>query len=108
MGKRLILVLALALVVGLTFSAAYAEVQNVKVSGDITVSGVARNHFDLTRNLGDSSALKQNFLMSQIRVRIDADLTDNVMASDMVFEEQRTSFSIQAYGQEYRDVTTVI
>ena len=25
----------------------------------------------------------------------------DVMASDMVFEEQRTSFSIQAYGQEY-------
>ena len=47
MGKRLILVLALALLVGLTFSAAYAEVQNVKVSGDIIASGVLREHFGL-------------------------------------------------------------
>jgi len=45
MGKRLIVLLALALLVGLTFSAAYAEVQNVKVSGDIIASGVARRTF---------------------------------------------------------------
>ncbi|MCX5668629.1 MAG: alginate export family protein [Candidatus Omnitrophica bacterium] len=94
MGKRLILVLALALVVGLTFSAAYAEVQNVKVSGDITMSGIARNHFNLVNNAvsgtpgGDKSVLKQNFLMSQIRVRIDADLTDNVMATVRMINER--------------------
>ena len=40
MGKRLIVVLALALLVGVTFSAAYAEVQNVKVSGDITTLNI--------------------------------------------------------------------
>ncbi len=89
MGKRLILVLALALLVGLTFSAAYAEVQNVKVSGDITISGVTRNHFGLNApTLGDNSVLKESFLMSQIRVRVDADLTDNVMATVRLINER--------------------
>jgi len=88
MGKRLIVVLALALLVGLTFSAAYAEVQNVKVSGDIIASGVAREHFNLQKVAGSSSALKQNFLMSQVRVRIDADLTDNVIATVRLINER--------------------
>ena len=91
MGKRLILVLALALVVGLTFSAAYAEVQNVKISGDMSMSGVARNHFNLARSTsGDPSpaSVKESFLMSQIRVRIDADLTDNVSATVRLINER--------------------
>ena len=89
MGKRLILVLALALIVGLTFSAAYAEVQNVKISGDITMSGVARNHFGLNApTVGDNSDLKESSLMSQIRVRIDADLTDNVQATVRLINER--------------------
>jgi len=90
MSKRLIAVLALALVAGLAFSPAYAEVQNVKVSGDITMSGVARSHFGLSAgaNVGDKSVLKQNFLMTQTRVRIDADLTDNVTATVRLINER--------------------
>jgi len=89
MGKRLILVLALALLVGATFSAAYAEVQNVKISGDIIASGVARNHFNLANtNTADKSILKQTFLMTQTRVRIDADLTDNVAATVRLINER--------------------
>jgi len=89
MGKRLIIVLALALVAGLVFSPVYAEVQNVKVSGDITASGVARSHFGLRYQTdGDKSALKQTFLMTQTRVRIDADLTDNVMATVRLINER--------------------
>lgn len=88
MGKRLILVLALALIVGLSFGAAYAEVQNVKVSGDILVSGVGRNHFNLAKTVGDGSGLKQNFLMSQVRLRVDADLTDNVIATVRLINER--------------------
>lgn len=89
MGKRLIAVIALALVAGLAFSPAYAEVQNVKVSGDIIASGVARSHFGLTYgNSGDKSVLKENFLMTQTRVRIDADLTDNVMATVRLINER--------------------
>ncbi len=89
MSKRLIAVLALALVAGLAFSPAYAEVQNVKVSGDITMSGVARSHFGVQiQNPDDKSVLKQNFLMTQTRVRIDADLTDNVMATVRLINER--------------------
>ncbi|MDD5097135.1 MAG: alginate export family protein [Candidatus Omnitrophica bacterium] len=89
MGKRLILVLALALLVGATFSAAYAEVQNVKVSGDIIASGVAREHFNLRNGAaGDKKNIDQKFFMSQIRVRIDADLTDNVQATVRLINER--------------------
>ncbi|MFA5349698.1 MAG: alginate export family protein [Candidatus Omnitrophota bacterium] len=89
MSKRLIAVLALALVAGLAFSPAYAEVQNVKVSGDIIASGVARNSFNLTNgSAGDKNNIKQSFIMSQLRVRIDADLTDNVMATVRLINER--------------------
>jgi len=88
MSKRLMVVLALALIVGLTFSAAYAEVQNVKVSGDIIASGVARSHFNLQSVPADKSILKQNFLMTQVRLRVDADLTDNVSATVRLINER--------------------
>jgi hypothetical protein len=61
----------------------------VKVSGDITASGVSRHHFGLTyQNAADKSVFKQNFLMTQTRVRIDADLTDNVMATVRLINER--------------------
>ncbi len=88
MNKRLILVLALALTVGMTF-AAYAEVQNVKVSGDIIASGVAREHFNLANGPSyDKNNIDQSFFMTQTRVRIDADLTDNVMATVRLINER--------------------
>ncbi len=92
MGKRLILTLALALVAGLIFSPAYAEVQNVKVSGDILFTGAARNNFDLTRKnkgSGDgNSEDHENMWMTQTRVRLDADLTDNVAATVRLINER--------------------
>ena len=91
MGKRLIVLLALALIVGLTFSAAYAEVQNVKVSGDINILGVMRNNFDLgnpTAGLATKENDKGRFFATQTRVRIDADLTDNVMATVRLISER--------------------
>lgn len=103
MGKRLIIVLALVLAVG-CFSAAYAEVQNVRVSGDITAMGVYRDNFDLrystTRNnqpagvagtaptVGYSYSDKEADLLSITRVRVDADLTDNVMATVRLLNER--------------------
>ena len=92
MGKRLIVILALALVVGLTFGAAYAEVQNVKVSGDINILGAMRNNFDLGNPISPSTVTKEDdngsFLATQTRVRIDADLTDNVMATVRLINER--------------------
>ena len=85
MSKRLIVVLALALVAGLTI-AAYAEVQNVKVSGDLLIQGVSRKNIQLRGNDQNHIRTLQNVeygpsisgLLSAVRVRIDADLTDNV------------------------------
>jgi hypothetical protein len=89
MSKRLIIVLALAFVVGLTF-AAYAEVQNVKVSGDLTIDAVSRNNFDLTKTAvnGSTNNDEQDNFLSITRVRIDADLTDNVSTTVRLINER--------------------
>lgn len=85
MGKRLILVLALAFVVGLALTA-NAEVQNVKVSGDLEFDSVYRDTFDL-RGKTDSDRVAvaergmgtgDNIFIGIARVKVDADLTDNV------------------------------
>ncbi|MCK9432654.1 MAG: porin, partial [Candidatus Omnitrophica bacterium] len=89
MGKRLVAVLALALLVGATFSTAYAEVQNVKVSGDINIIGVARNNFSLGTPIGSDNPKEKNRLFgTQTRVRVDADLTDNVAATVRLINER--------------------
>ena len=91
MSKRLIVVLALLMVVGTTF-AAYAEVQNVKVSGDINILGVSRTNFDLANPIAGTTATKeddhQRFFATQTRIKIDADLTDNVMATVRLISER--------------------
>ncbi|MFA5156324.1 MAG: alginate export family protein [Candidatus Omnitrophota bacterium] len=90
MSKRLILVLALAFVVGLTFTA-YAEVQNVKVSGDITVLGVARQlelNNSKAAGTGTTGTYPDTFLASIARVRVDADLTDNVSTTVRILNER--------------------
>ncbi|MFA5356080.1 MAG: alginate export family protein [Candidatus Omnitrophota bacterium] len=88
MSKRLILMLVLAFVVAIT-GAAYAEVQNVKVSGDITVSGLSRENFNLSQGVdGDKKEDHEDIFMSQIRLRVDADLTDNVAATLRLINER--------------------
>jgi len=74
MGKRLMLVLACALIVGLALPA-FAEVQNVKVSGDITMYGISRDGFDFIEQKADDT---ESHAATIARVRIDADLTENV------------------------------
>ena len=88
MSKRLILVLALAFVVAFSLSA-YAEVQNVKVSGDITVTGIARNDLTLSKDtLTTDFGQKVRAILSQVRVRVDADLTDNVSTTVRLLNER--------------------
>lgn len=108
MSKRLILTLALALTIGLSLYA-YAEVQNVKVGGDITVSGVARNNFDLAKtptsasggftaaNLDD----KQIDILSILRLRVDADLTDNVGVTTVLLNERNWNGEASAGRNNY-------
>lgn len=84
MTKRLSLVLAFAFVLGLAFSA-YAEVQNVKISGDLDVYGIARSQFGLNKNAN----LKDETANASItRVKVDADLTDNVSTTVRLLNER--------------------
>lgn len=99
MSKRLIAILAFAFVVGIAF-AAYAEVQNVKVSGDILIGGTYRNNFDLAKskdttaqdgaNGVNTSTLRdrQEDAFSIVRLRVDADLTDNVSVAVRLLNER--------------------
>jgi hypothetical protein len=87
MSKRLIIILALAFVVGIT-CAAFAEVQNVKVGGDITVVGAIRNQLDLVGNTGTADAANADAWVTITRVKFDANLTDNVDATIRMINER--------------------
>jgi hypothetical protein len=72
--KKIIALLALALVVAFA-TGSYAEVQNVKVGGDIRIRATYESHEeDLTNHEGDSFG----FINQRTRVITEADLTDNV------------------------------
>ena len=93
MSRKIALFCALIGLVAFVASSAYAEVQNIKVSGDITAMGVYRENYDLedSRNfyqqgdVGSASWYKaedtDSLFMSVVRLRVDADLTDNVGAT---------------------------
>ena len=85
MSKRLILILALAFVVGIAFTA-YAEVQNVKVSGDLTVYGISRD-MSLLPHISQNRSVEST-MASIARVKIDADLTDNVSTTVRLLNER--------------------
>lgn len=90
--SRYILMGLLAFAVALT-GTAYAEVQNIKVSGDLDIKAISQNNYDLkltqknrpgTDAGGDSADSDRDdvrFVLSTVRVRVDADLTDNVSTS---------------------------
>ena len=79
MGRKLIIALAL-----LSFALAgttFAAVENIKVSGDISATGISR---DL--GMGDGTGINSagdnhEAFISQIRLRFDADLTEGVSAT---------------------------
>ncbi len=98
MRKHLILVLALVLAASF-IGAAYAEVQNVKVSGDITLQGISRNNIMLRKHNrtveGVATEVKYTEFdrsigatLSQVRLRVDADLTDNVATTVRLLNER--------------------
>jgi len=82
MSKFLTLICVLAVAVALCVPA-YAEVQNVKVSGDLTVRSLYRSNYDLDDNDANSTGVtpsnnSDNYFMQSVGINIDADLTDNV------------------------------
>ena len=83
MSKKLIILLALVFVASMAVGA-YAEVQNVKVSGDILMRAISRDNFTL------SKAVKYHVsgLTTTSRIRVDADLTDNVATTIRLLNER--------------------
>ncbi len=88
MVKKLMMILAIVLVAGLTV-AAYAEVQNVKVGGDITIMGLSRYRFNLSEGNGTTIGSGHGDIWAEFaRVKIDADLTDNVSTTIRFLQER--------------------
>ena len=87
MSKKITLILALAFLVGIALPA-FAEVQNVKVSGDITAYGIYRDEYDLDSRANSDKSDDSAFYVSIARVRIDADLTDNVQTTIRLLNER--------------------
>lgn len=92
MKKLLIAVLLVAVMA----APAFASVQNIKVSGDITATSVLRNNFDLGAGATNQH---QNDVLSYARIRIDADLTDNVSTTIRLLNER-------AWGDDASGTTT--
>ena len=71
--------------VALVAAPAFAEVQNVKVSGDVKVMGIYRDSYDLNDN---DPADQDAWYQSIARIQIDADLTDNVSTCVRLLNER--------------------
>jgi hypothetical protein len=93
---RKLLVAALMVVLA---SPAFAAIQNVKVSGDITTTFVDRSNFDLGTTLDTEGFTgptewqpvglkRQNVFITQTRLRVDADLSDNVSTTVGLINER--------------------
>ena len=81
--------------IGFVALPAFAAVQNVKISGDINVSGVARSNLDLDKSSSVANSVgvnsnqdNQSDFLSITRVKVDADLTDNVSTSVRLLSER--------------------
>jgi hypothetical protein len=61
---------------------AFAETQNIKISGDITVAHVVQNDIDLNDTFIGAAVANENdsqtFFMQKVGLNVEADLTDNV------------------------------
>jgi hypothetical protein len=83
MSKKLLIGVA---VLSLAFiGSSFAAVENIKVSGDITAQALTR---DLSLEEETVSADGDDFIFSQIRLRFDADLTENVSATIGLINER--------------------
>ncbi|MDD4294462.1 MAG: alginate export family protein [Candidatus Omnitrophica bacterium] len=84
MSRKLITLFAILCVT--LSSAAFAGLQNIKVSGDITSQAIARDFgSDATASsYGEDSA----YLLTQVRLRFDADLAEQVSATVALINER--------------------
>ncbi len=83
--KKLLL---LALVITVAFAVpAFAEVQNLKVGGDIDIHFVKTSNLDLDDDQSDDQSSDHHF-MTTTRLYFSADLTDNVQAYVRIINER--------------------
>jgi hypothetical protein len=87
MSKKLIVIMVLAFVVGIS-AAAFAEVQNVKIGGDITAVGLSRQNLNLKGSTNNLATSADNEFASISRIKIDANLTDNVDVTFRLLNER--------------------
>ena len=118
MKKLMLFCMAIAMV-ALVAAPAYAEVQNVKVGGDITIRGVSQNVYDLNRDneqttvgiagrgiVGNGDESVTGF-MTTLGLNVDADLTDNVAATIRLVGERDWSSSYETLDSTMADFTPV-
>ena len=89
--KRLMILCVIMTAVALIAGPAFAEVQNVKVSGDIDSKMIHRSDYDLlSDDTGSATSVKDNdtWFMATTRIGIDADLTDNVSTTVRLINER--------------------
>ncbi len=82
--------LLVAVIMVVLATPAFAAIQNVKVSGDITTSWLSDNSFDLglANSSGPLLQKHQNVFITQTRLRVDADLSDNVSTTVGLINER--------------------
>ncbi len=110
--KRLILVGLLAFAVALV-GTAYAEPENIKVSGDVNLKAIQIHNYDLKLKQknesgqfgGDIPALSDDddnigFLLSTVHLQVDADLTDNVAATVQLVNQRTWDAEAHAAGRD--------
>jgi len=93
--KKFALFCALVMLVAIA-RPAFAEVQNVKVSGDIKTYFGYRNNFDLVSNASNDD--DQDWFNTATRVRVDADLTDNVSTTVRLLNERDWDTEAEGLG----------
>jgi hypothetical protein len=67
---------------------AFAAVQNVKVSGDMDMRYIARDNFDLIKGTGSAGEDQSGVFNTVTRVKVEADLTDNVQTVIRLINER--------------------
>lgn len=87
MSKRMLMFCVAVLALAIAMPAA-AAVQNVKVGGDLTVKALDRYNFALG-STDPNCGGHQDVILSIARLRVDAELTDNVSAVIRLLNERR-------------------
>ncbi len=92
--KRLLMMVLVLSMVALVAMPAFAEVQNIKVSGGIEIKGIMRDNFGVTGSGGGRTVTgftdvgSRDFYNTVTTLGVDADLTDNVSATILLANER--------------------